>query len=252
MSFGKVVVVTGAAGLIGSAITKCLLESEFYVAAIDNDTKRLKEFSDGLNNPKLFTFSADILDRREMVKTLDFIERKVGLINGAVHSAYPRSERWGAKFGDLDLVHVSEDLTAQLGGAIIFSQLIMNIFLKNGSGKLVHISSIQGSNAPKFEHYEGTNMSSPIEYHAIKAGIINITKYLAKSHGPRGINVNCISPGGILSGQPDEFLKKYRQACGKKGMLDASDVAGTAKFLLSQDAEYVNGQNIIIDDGWSL
>ena len=121
-----------------------------------------------------------------------------------------------------------------------------------GHGNLVHISSIHGISAPKFEHYEGSDMVSPIEYSAIKAGIISIARYLAKYCNNQNIRVNCISPGGILDKQPDSFLKKYRSSCQSKGMLDAVDIAGALSFLLSDHSKYINGQNIIVDDGWSL
>ena len=124
--------------------------------------------------------------------------------------------------------------------------------MKNKSGNLIHISSIQGVSTPKFEHYDGTNMVSPIEYSAIKSGIISVTRYLAKYCKGNGIRVNCISLGGILDRQPQSFLNKYRESCNEKGMLDAEDIVGTVLFLLNDHSKYVTGQNIIVDDGWTL
>ena len=95
-------------------------------------------------------------------------------------------------------------------------------------------------------------MTSPIEYSAIKSGVIAITRWLAKYYKNRCIRVNCVSPGGILDQQPQSFLKKYRDSCTSKGMLDAEDVVGSVLFLLSQQSKYINGQNIVVDDGWSL
>ena len=146
---------------------------------------------------------------------------------------------------------LKEDLFNQLGVAILFSQKFVNYF-KNKTGHLIHISSIQGISAPKFEHYSGTNMVSPIEYSAIKSGVISITKYLAKYLKNSNIRVNCISPGGIIGGQPKSFIEKYKSSCLSKGMLDPYDISGALIFLLSNKSSYINGQNIIIDDGWSL
>lgn len=129
---------------------------------------------------------------------------------------------------------------------------MIHYFQKKGGGSLIHISSIQGVAAPKFDHYEGTGMVSPIEYSAIKAGIVSITRYLAKYCKNQNIRVNCISPGGILSGQPESFLSNYKKDCLSKGMLDATDITGALMFLLSDQSKYISGQNIIIDDGWSL
>ena len=95
-------------------------------------------------------------------------------------------------------------------------------------------------------------MVSPIEYTAIKAGVIAMVGYLAKYTKGENIRVNCVSPGGIKTDQPDSFVEKYRSDCSSKGMLDSEDITGALTFLLSDYSNYVNGQNIVVDDGWSL
>ena len=95
-------------------------------------------------------------------------------------------------------------------------------------------------------------MSSPIEYGAIKSGIISVTKYLAKFVRNTEIRVNCVSPGGILDNQPAKFLKAYKASCNTKGMLSPNDISKTIIFLCSHQSKYINGQNIVVDDGWSL
>ena len=95
-------------------------------------------------------------------------------------------------------------------------------------------------------------MVSPVEYSAIKAGLIALTRYLAKYSKGANIRVNCISPGGILDNQPVTFIKKYKESCVSKGMLNSEDVIGAILFLISKHSRYVTGQNIVIDDGWSL
>ena len=134
----------------------------------------------------------------------------------------------------------------------MISQKSIKCFLKQGYGNLILFSSIQGINAPKFSHYKNTKMSSPIEYSAVKAGIINMTKYLAKMNKGKNIKINCISPGGILDKQPKSFKKKYQDSCLSKGLLDGKDLNGLVHFLVSERSNFINGQNLIIDDGWSL
>ena len=95
-------------------------------------------------------------------------------------------------------------------------------------------------------------MYSSLEYSVAKSGIISMTSWLAKHYKNKNIRVNCVSPGGILDQQPESFLEKYRNSCTSKGMFDPTDVAGTVLFLLSNQSKYINGQNIVIDDGWSL
>ena len=101
-------------------------------------------------------------------------------------------------------------------------------------------------------YYKNTSMTTPVEYAAIKSGLIHLTKYMAKYFKGMNIKVNALSPGGILDSQPEPFLSKYKEQCLNKGMLDKSDMNGTLVYLLSDMSKYVNGQNIVVDDGFSL
>ena len=95
-------------------------------------------------------------------------------------------------------------------------------------------------------------MTTPVEYAVIKSAILHLTKYLAKYFKNKNIRVNAISPGGILNAQPEPFLRKYRDLCSSKGMLDPSHLKGTLLYLVSDASSCVNGQNIIVDDGFVL
>jgi len=247
-----VVAITGAAGLLGSAFARTIVHQGGRVVLGDvaEDKGYAVEKDLGKENAIFVSVDSTKPDAIDM-----FIEAGIsrfGHIDSAVHSAYPRSPQWGAKFEDLKPEGLGEDLSHQLGGAILFSQRMIAFFRKQGWGTLIHIASIQGVAAPKFDHYQGTAMVSPIEYSAIKAGIIAITRYLAKYCKGQNIRVNCISPGGILDKQPTSFLHRYKNDCLSKGMLDPDDLTGTLLFLLSDHSRFINGQNLIVDDGWGL
>jgi NAD(P)-dependent dehydrogenase (short-subunit alcohol dehydrogenase family) len=92
----------------------------------------------------------------------------------------------------------------------------------------------------------------PVEYAAIKAGVIHLTRYFAQYYKGHHVRVNSISPGGILDGQQPQFVASYRKFAASKGMLDPLDIAGALLFLLSDMSTFVNGQNLVVDDGWSL
>ena len=214
--------------------------------------KKGKELESLLGSENARFMATDITNVNGMQNSIEACESCFGKIDSVIHAAYPRSSGWGARLEDLKPGHLFEDLNKQLGGAILLSQQVIQQFQKQGHGNLIHIASIQGIAAPKFEHYEGTNMNSPIEYSAIKSGIIAITRWLAKHYRQQNIRVNCISLGGLLDQQPEIFLKRYQSSCNSKGMLDAKDLVGALIFLLLNQSQYVTGQNIIVDDGWSL
>lgn len=249
---GHVILIVGAAGRIASSVAKAVVEANGYVILVDVNSERLADLESSLGKDRCLSIVADTT----LVENIDFCiaagNSKFGKIDAAFYCAYPRSIGWGNKFEDIKKEHLDEDLSAQLGGSILFAQRILNFFRGQGFGNLIQVASIMGVVTPKFENYADTNMTSPIEYTAIKAAIIATTKYLAKYYKGNKIRVNCVSPGGILDQQPQSFLDKYRACCNDKGMLEAADLTGTILFLLSDNSKYLTGQNIIIDDGWSL
>ena len=248
----NVVAITGGAGLIGAAFSKAIVENDGKVVIGDISEKRGTDLQRELGDKNASYIKVNTSDTESIDRFLQSGKKYFGKIDSAIHCAYPRSEQWGTKFEELNADGLKDDLFQQLGGAILFSQRLISFYAEQGYGNLVHLASIHGVSAPKFEHYEGTSMVSPIEYSAIKAGVIAITRYLAKYYKGHNIRVNCISPGGILDNQPLSFLKKYNSGCNIKGMLDAKDLSGLLIFLLSEQSKFITGQNIIIDDGWSL
>ena len=239
----KVIIVTGSNGRIGNQVVKDLIKNKATVISCD-----LKKPKKKLNN----FFKLDVTNEKKTENFFKSIKKKYKKIDCLVHCAYPKTKDWGTNFEKLKYKSLSKNLSLQLGGSILLSKQIIKIFRRQNYGNLVLLSSIQGVSAPKFEHYKDTKMSSPIEYSAIKSGIISITKYLARLMRNTKVRVNCVSPGGILDKQPNKFLKAYRDSCNSKGMLSPSDISNTIIFLCSDQSEYIKGQNLIIDDGWTL
>ena len=248
----KIVIITGAAGRLGKAFSKSVVASGGNAFLVDLDEEKGEQLASKLGHKQANFYQADITTATGIEQSIQACVAQFGKVDAVVHAAYPRSAGWGATLENLKSENLFEDLNKQLGGAIILSQQVLHYFQQQGGGHLIHISSIQGIATPKFEHYEGTQMNSPIEYSAIKSGIISITRWLAKRYRKQNIRVNCISLGGILDQQPSSFLKLYQATCNSKGMLDAEDVSGALLFLLSSQSQYLTGQNIVVDDGWSL
>jgi NAD(P)-dependent dehydrogenase (short-subunit alcohol dehydrogenase family) len=122
---------------------------------------------------------------------------------------------------------------------------------KQGNGSIVNIGSTYGVVSPDFTVYDGTEMTSPAAYTAIKGGVINFTRYLAAYFGKHGVRANCVSPGGIFDNQNPIFVKNYEHKVPLKRMGKPSDIAGPVAFLLSDDAAYVTGHNLMADGGWT-
>jgi NAD(P)-dependent dehydrogenase (short-subunit alcohol dehydrogenase family) len=244
----KVVVVTGGAGILGKEFISALAKNNFIAICADVDSKK------NLLKKKINTdfVTIDITSELYVKNAIQHIHKKYGRIDALVNNAYPRNKNYGRKFENVSYNDFCENVNMHLGGYFLTSKLFAKYFKKQGYGNIINIASIYGVMAPRFEIYERTNMTMPVEYAVIKSAIIHLTKYMAKYFRGKNIRVNCISPGGIFNKQPKSFVKKYSELSLKNRMLTASDITGTLLFLLSDDSASINGQNIIVDEGWTL
>ena len=127
-----------------------------------------------------------------------------------------------------------------------------------GKGSIINVSSIYGIVGPdqriyEESHYEdmGGAINSPLIYSATKGAVISMTRYLATYWGPKGVRANTLTPGGVYSGQNDIFNRKYSERVPLGKMANAEDMVGALLFLASDASAYMNGQNIIVDGGWT-
>jgi NAD(P)-dependent dehydrogenase (short-subunit alcohol dehydrogenase family) len=252
----KVIVVTGGAGLIGQEFIKAIVEQK-GIAVIADINKEIgkkvkKQLSKELKTKNIDFVKLDITSKKSLKKCISYLNEKYGKIDALVNNAYPRNKNYARHFFDVEYSDFVENIGLNLGGYFTTSQQFAKYFKKQGSGNIINISSIYGVVAPKFEVYSDTKMTMPVEYAAIKSGLIHLTKYMAKYFKGMNIRVNTLSPGGIFDNQPQEFLDAYKKECLNKGMLDKSDLKGSLVYLLSDMSKYVNGQNVIVDDGFVL
>ncbi|MDD3442356.1 MAG: oxidoreductase [Sulfurimonas denitrificans] len=253
----KVVLITGGAGLIGKEFVKAVVEHGGIAVIADINEELGRKTVDILTEElqaksQLDFVKLDITSKSSLNDCIQYLDKKYAKIDALVNNAYPRNKSYGRHFFDVEYSDFVENTGLNLGGYFIASQQFAQYFKTQGYGNIVNISSIYGVIAPKFEVYENTSMTMPVEYAAIKSGLIHLTKYMAKYFKGMNIKVNALSPGGIFDNQPQDFLDKYKQECSNKGMLDKSDLKGTLIYLLSDMSKYVNGQNIVVDDGFSI
>lgn len=248
----KIIVITGGAGLLGREFIKGILENGGTGIIADKDKVKGKAFEKELNNKNAFYFELDINSEKSVSGLISNLVKKFGKIDALVNNAYPRNKNYGRKFEDVAYNDFCENVNMHLGGYFLCCQKFAEYFKRQEFGNIINMSSVYGVIPPRFEIYKGTNMTMPVEYAVIKSGVIMLTKYLAKYYGGSGIRFNSISPGGIFDKQPVTFLKNYKKHCNSKGMLDKSDLKSLLVYLLSDDSKFIYGQNIIVDDGFSL
>lgn len=253
---GKVVIVTGGAGLLGREFGAAVAEAGGCAVLADIDARAAKRAAAALSGrygrERARWARLDIGSKSSVRALLRDVRSEHGRIDAVVNNAYPRNRRYGRRFEKVEYRDFCENVSLNLGGYFLVGQQAALFFKKQGFGHIVNIASIYGVIAPRFEIYAGTGMTLPVEYAAIKSGLLHLTRYTAKYLRGTGIRCNAISPGGIFDGQDPGFVRKYKAHCLSKGMLDKSDLKGTLVYLLSDLSSFVNGQNIVVDDGFTL
>lgn len=251
----KVIVITGGAGLVGQAFVRKLLDCQATVVIAEKDLVRAEQFKACLAESlqaKCKVIEMDITSTPSVKAAIDSVHSMFGHIDALVNNAYPRNNNYGASFFDVNYDDFCENISINVGGYFLCSQQFALYFKEQGFGNIVNIASIYGCIAPKFDIYDGLDMTMPVEYAAIKSALIHLSKFMAKAFKGMNIRVNCLSPGGIYDAHSNKFSSAYAKHCVNKGMLDPVDITGTLVFLLSDASNFVNGQNIIVDDGFTL
>ena len=239
----KIIIVTGGSGLIGKGIIENIFSKGGI--GINADIGVVTDFDK-------FQIFLDITNIESIRSCIDSVFQVFGRIDGWVNNAYPRTSDWGAKFEDVNYDSWAKNIDYQLNSCFSCSQLILQNFVLQGFGSIVNIGSIYGIVGNDFSLYEDFNGTSPAAYSAIKGGIINFTRYLAAYYGSKGIRVNCVSPGGVFDNQHKSFIAKYESRVPLRRLANPDDIAPAVSFLLSDDAKYITGHNLVVDGGWTI
>lgn len=239
----KIIIVTGGNGLLGQEIINRIKKEGALCINID--------ISHEATNIDLHLFKCDVTDPSSIDSTLTLIYSIYKRIDGLVNNAYPRTKDWGNRFEDVTMESWRKNIDWQLNSYFYFSQKVAYYMKMQKNGSIINIGSIYGVVGPDFNVYEGTGMTMPAAYSAIKGALVNFTRYLCSYLGSSQIRVNLVSPGGIFDNQNSIFVKQYSEKVPLKRMGNSKDISPAVVFLLSEESSYITGQNLVIDGGWT-
>jgi NAD(P)-dependent dehydrogenase (short-subunit alcohol dehydrogenase family) len=246
---GRVAVVTGALGKLGPVWTAALAEAGATVVGIDlvagGDT-RIEQ--------------ADVTDRA----ALDRVRARLGdegletpsvLVNNAGIDQPPKAAATTYAVEDVPLDDFRRTLDVNLAGTFNAIQVFGSAMRDAGRGSIVNIGSLYASVAPEPAFYDHMGLHPPFlkpaAYGASKAGVLALTRYFARLWGPNGVRVNALSPGGVLGGQDQEFLRKYTARVPMGRMAEPADLAEPLLFLATDASRYVTGHELRVDGGFT-
>jgi len=239
------VIVTGAGRGIGAAIAEQLAAAGFPVvvnyARSRLEAERLAEKIEG-SAGRAASFQADVSEREAVQAMVDFALAEFGKIQGVVNNAAPAVD--SVDFTGLSWEDVEVHLQVQVKGAFNLCQAVLPHFLEAQEGVIVNISSIYADNVPPVKL---------LPYNLCKAALVSFSRSLAAEYGPKGIRVNCVSPGmtdtGFIANLPEKTKMVEKMQTPLRRLASVEDVAGVVAFLFSDNARHLTGENIRVCGG---
>lgn len=248
---GKVAIVTGGSGICGTPIVTALAEAGAHVVIGSRDVAKNTEFAKSLvkSGRSAEAVQLDLGAEKSVRAVCDDLLRRYGRIDVLVNNAVSRA---GGDLRHSSVENWEETLRVNATGLFLACKSFSEPMQQARSGSIINISSIYGMVGPDFSIYEGTELTNPVNYAFTKGGMINLTRYLASFLAPFNVRVNCISPGGVQTDStPANFVPNYSRRTPMQRMGKPDDIKGAIVFFASDASEYITGQNLAIDGGWT-
>ena len=264
---GKIALITGAAGLLGVEHAAALLESGATVVVTDisevilgiaretlsktADSARIQTLVMDVTKPESIRVVAESLAEKglrvDILVNNAAIDPKVNGDQGILETS--RLENFPLEQWDLQIA-------VGLTGAFLCSKEFGTAMAHDGKGGVIlNIASDLSVFSPDQRLYRKDGLSDdqqpvkPVTYSVIKAGLIGLTRYLATYWADKGVRCNALSPGGVYTGQSEEFVQRLTSLIPMGRMASRDEYRSAVQFLCSNASAYMNGQNIVMDGG---
>jgi len=253
---GKVVIITGAAGMLGSRYAYGLSKQGANVVLADINFSECKKIEKDIKNSfetNPYSIKLDLTKIKSIESMVSNVLKKYSkidvLINNAAYQGNPKIRTAGFEKLSLDIWQQAIDVN--LTGVFLCCQNIGKQMLKQKSGNIINIASTYGLVGPDQRIYGKSGQNSAAFYAATKSAILNLTRYLSAYWQRTGIRVNTFSPGGVENKQDPDFIKKYSSRTPLKRMARKDEYVGSLIFLASDASSYMTGSNLVVDGGWT-
>lgn len=242
---GRVAVVTGGLGRLGSVYVQGLRERGMTVSVFDVAGDE----------------PVDITDRASIESATEQLVDEHGaphlLVNNAALDSPPDAPAEEAgPFETYPEASFEQVMDVNVKGTLLCCQVVGGAMARAGRGSIVNVSSVYGLLSPQqdvyaFRRREGETFYKPVAYSVSKSAILNLTRYLATYWAKDGVRVNTLTLAGVFDDQPQEFLDAYTPRVPLGRMARAEEALGAVVFLASDASSYVTGANLVVDGGWS-
>ncbi len=252
---GKIALVTGGAGLLGSehAIALASHGAKVYLADINIEKCRYK--AEQIKAYTIYSLKLDVTSKENWQKIVSEIVKQDGkidiLINNAGYTNSTKTSAFDKTFENFSLNDWNSIMNVNLTGTFLGCQTVGNQMISQGKGSIINIASLYGVVSPNHKMYPGTGIVQPVAYTVSKHGVVALTKYVATWLAEKGVRVNSLTPGGIFDGHDGLFLERFKNLNPIGRMSDKNELRGGIVYLASDASSHVVGHNLVIDGGWT-
>ena len=253
---GRFAVVTGGCGHLGASIVNTLttMGASIVVLDIEEPAGSLLTHEASSDGQVMEFIGVDLASAQSIGEAADRIRAVVPtvdvLVNNAAMVDSPTGLGYLAPFGEQSYDAFQKALSINLAAPFELTRSLLPLLEASGRASIINITSIYGLVGPVPALYAGTNMHQAAAYSASKGGLIQLTRYLATMLAPL-VRVNAVAPGGISRGQDALFQRRYRERTPMGRLATESDLDGVISWLASDASEYVTGQIVAVDGGWT-
>jgi gluconate 5-dehydrogenase len=246
---GKVALVTGGTGHLGSALSRALAEAGAAVVVTSRDAGRARAAAATLPGAGHHGIALDHMDpasiERGFAQALELAGKIDVLVNNG-HEAEPND--WTTVTAEQFTRHL-----ANATGYFLLARLARDHAVsRKAPASIVMLGSMYGQVASYPDAYEGICPASPVAYHALKGGIVQMTRHLAAYWAADGVRVNCLSPGPFPSERaPAAMVQRLKTKLPMKRMGMSHELKGAIVFLASDASSFMSGHNLVVDGGWT-
>lgn len=252
---GKVIVITGACGLIGRAFCEAAAQFGAHIVLTDIPAAKPEEAAKALEEKhgrKMLGFGLDVANKQEVIALKAAVEAEFNRCDGLVNGHQNKTKSFFEPFEEYGEDNWDAVVETNLKGTFLTCQVIGTWMTILGGGSIVNIPSTYSVVAPNQNLYKGTSLGCPAAYSASKGGVDALSRYLSSYWANKKVRVNMITPHGVWNNHEQQFEDNFARFSPMERLSYNHEVASALIYLLSDASSYVTGDNLLVEGGWTV